>query len=278
MGDPLLRFGIAPPNWGAFGNPRHAAELASVAEQAGWHGYFTWDGLAVKDDPPPTYDPWVILASVAAATERIRIGTCVAVVPRYKPHLLAMTLASLDVLSGGRLILGVGVGDWSAPRAFEAFGEPKDPHTRAEMLDEALDIITRLWYGEAVKHHGKHYVVDDFALTATPVQEPRIPIWVGGDSGAAMRRAARWDGWIGPDDDPFDTSPEDVSSVRRRLEEAGASTDSFDIAWGGQTTPKHADLVSLYSTAGATWWIEILLGEREEILARVAVGSPSTNK
>lgn len=71
MGDVALRFGIAPPNWGAFGNPRHAAELASIAEQAGWHGYFTWDGLPVKDDALRTYDPWVILASVAAATEQI---------------------------------------------------------------------------------------------------------------------------------------------------------------------------------------------------------------
>jgi alkanesulfonate monooxygenase SsuD/methylene tetrahydromethanopterin reductase-like flavin-dependent oxidoreductase (luciferase family) len=86
MDNPPLRFGIAPPNWGVFGNPHHAAELASVAERAGWHGYFTWDGLPVKDNPPPIYDPWVILASVAAATELIRIGTCVAVVPRYKPH------------------------------------------------------------------------------------------------------------------------------------------------------------------------------------------------
>jgi hypothetical protein len=99
MDNPPLRFGIAPPNWGVFGNPHHAAELASVAERAGWHGYFTWDGLPVKDNPPPIYDPWVILASVAAATELIRIGTCVAVVPRYKPHLLAMRV--LQLLPGG---------------------------------------------------------------------------------------------------------------------------------------------------------------------------------
>jgi alkanesulfonate monooxygenase SsuD/methylene tetrahydromethanopterin reductase-like flavin-dependent oxidoreductase (luciferase family) len=71
MDNPPLRFGIAPPNWGVFGNPHHAAELASVAERAGWHGYFTWDGLPVKDNPPPIYDPWVILTSVAAATELI---------------------------------------------------------------------------------------------------------------------------------------------------------------------------------------------------------------
>ena len=216
----------------------------------------------------------MILASVATATARIRIGTCVAVVPRYKPHLLAMRLASLDVLSEGRLILGVGVGDWSAPRAFETFGEPRDPHARGEMLDEALEVITRLWTGDEVKHNGKHYVVDGFALTALPVQRPRIPIWVGGDSGAAIRRAARWDGWIGPDHDPFHTSPKDVSSVRQRLKRAGGSP-SLDVAWGGQTTKGDGERVSRYHASGATWWIEILLGERKEVLIRVASGPPS---
>lgn len=274
MGDGMLRFGIAPANWGAFGDPRRAAELASIAEDAGWDGYFTWDGLPVSQNPPPTFDPWVILASVATATQKIRIGTCVAVVPRYKPPLLAMRLASLDVLSGGRMILGVGIGDRSSPRTFETFGEPKDPQMRAEMLDEALEIITRLWSGEKLDHHGKHYEVDGFSLTAKPAQHPRIPIWVGGDSGAAMRRAASWDGWIGPDENPSETSPEDVAAVTGRLEKAGARLETFDIAWAGQTTPDDSHVVRSYGTAGATWWIEILLGKREEILTRVTSGPP----
>jgi alkanesulfonate monooxygenase SsuD/methylene tetrahydromethanopterin reductase-like flavin-dependent oxidoreductase (luciferase family) len=84
-----VRFGIAPPNWGPSGDPRAAVELAVVAEQAGWDGYFSWDALIVASDPPPTYDPWTILSAVATATERIRIGTCIAVLARYKPHLVA---------------------------------------------------------------------------------------------------------------------------------------------------------------------------------------------
>lgn len=269
-----LRFGIAPANWGPFGNPRDAAHLAVVAEEAGWDGYFTWDALIVKEDPPPTYDPWVILSAVAMATERIRIGTCVAVVPRYKPHLLAMTLASLDVLSEGRVTLGVGIGDWSEPRNFDAFGEPTDLRIRAEKLDEGLGIITRLWSGEKIDHRGKHYIVEDFALTAVPVQRPRIPIWVGGDSQPALRRAARWDGWIGPDDNPLETTPDDVTVVRGRLHEAGASLQSVDIAWAGKTNPGDGELVAAYRRAGATWWIEILLGGREEVHTRVADGPP----
>jgi alkanesulfonate monooxygenase SsuD/methylene tetrahydromethanopterin reductase-like flavin-dependent oxidoreductase (luciferase family) len=115
------------------------------------------------------------------------------------------------------LTLGVGIGDRG--RQFEAFGEPGDARIRAERLDEALEVITRLWSGEEVNHHGKHYTVDGYALTALPLQRPRIPVWVGGDSPAAMRRAARWDGWIGPDDDPLSGTPEDVGGVR------GAASD-----------------------------------------------------
>lgn len=270
-----MRFGIAAPNWGACGDPRFAAELASAAEEAGWDGYFVWDGLIVRKDPPPVHDPWVILAAVAGATERVRIGTCIAVVPRYKPHLLAMRLASLDILSGGRMTLGVGLGDTGARRSFEAFGEPADPRTRAEMLDEGLDLIVRLWSGEEVVHRGKHYVVDGFALTATPLQKPRIPIWVGGDSAPAIRRAARWDGWIGPDANPLDTRPQDVSDVGRRLQEAGAREESFDIAWAGRSASSDGDLVGRYGANGATWWIEVLLGEREAVAARVAEGPPT---
>lgn len=274
MMEESLRFGIAPPNWGPFGAPRDAADLAVVAEKAGWDGYFTWDALIVKENPPPTFDPWVILSAVVMATERIRIGTCVAVLPRYKPHLLAMTLASLDVLSGGRLTLGVGIGDGSVRRNFEAFGEPGDLRIRAEKLDEALEIITRLWSGEKVNHRGKHHIVEDFALTAVPVQQPRIPIWVGGDSPPALRRAARWDGWIGPDDNPLKTTPDDVTVVCGRIREAGGSPRSIDIAWAGKTELGDGEQIEAYHRAGATWWIEVLLGTRQEVLSRVADGPP----
>lgn len=269
-----LRFAIAPPNWGPFGSPRDAADLAVAAEDAGWDGYFTWDGLVVKERPPPTYDPWVILGAVAMATARIRIGTCVAVIPRYKPHLLAMTVASLDALSGGRMILGVGLGDATVRAGFAAFDEPGDLRTRAEKLDEALEVITRLWTGETVDHHGRHYTVEGFALTAVPVQRPRVPIWVGGDSPAALRRAARWDGWIGPDDEPLASTPDDVPVLRRRLVEAGAATGVRDVAWGGRSEPGDEDRVAAFGRAGATWWIEILLGDRDEALRRVRAGPP----
>lgn len=269
---PPLRFGIAPPNAGAFGDPRAAAELAMLAEDAGWDGYFSWDGLPVRPQPPAAHDPWVILSAVAVATERMRIGSCIAVVPRYKPHLLARTLASLDVLSNGRLILGVGIGD--GPSSFEAFGESGDPRVRAEKLDEALEIITALWSGEELTHRGNHYAVDGVALTARPIQQPRIPIWVGGDSVGALRRAARWDGWIGPDQDPLNATAEDAAAVRRQLESEGAD-DGIELAWGGRTS-SNRDSVAAYRRAGATWWIEVAVGSRDDVMARVAAGPPTS--
>lgn len=229
----MTRHALAVPHWGPFGDPRRTAELAPLAEQAGWDAYFTWGGFVARDEPPAAYDPWIMLAAAAAATSTIRIGTCIAPLPAYQPHVVASIVASLDVLSEGRMILGVGIGD--EPVSFEAFGQPGDARTRAAQLDEALDVITRLWSGERVDHLGEHYVVDGFTLRATPVQQPRVPIWVGGDSAPAKRRAARWDGWIGPDEDPMQATAADLRSVRAEL--LADRDEPIDIAWAGAFDP-----------------------------------------
>lgn len=263
----LVRFAVVPPNWGDVGNPVFAADLAAAAEDAGWDGYFTWDGLVLSESPPPVFDPFVILSSVAAATERIRIGTCILVAARYPPHLLAMRLASLDILSAGRLVVGVGLGDGGA--VFERFGASGESRVRAEKLDESLEIITRLWTGERLLHHGRHFTVDGFTLTALPVQKPRIPIWVGGDSKGALSRAASWDGWIGPDNEPDSKTIEDLRAITSRLADLG-SRPGFDVAWAGQP----AEDGSL-ADAGATWRIEPMMGDRDQIMRRVLNGPPS---
>ena len=268
----MIRFAVVPPNWSDLGDPEFAAELALAAEDAGWDGYFVWDGLVLKDDPPPVYDPFIILSSVASATTRIRIGTCILVPARYPPHLLAMRLASLDILSGGRLIVGVGLGDGG--EVFERFGESGDAVVRAEKLDEALEIMTRLWAGERLDHHGSHYTVDGYTLSVSPVQQPRIPIWVGGDSKAALRRAARWDGWIGPDEDPLLGTVDDLKAVRSQLDEL---TDGrrVDLGWAAETAPTSDSNAAALEEAGATWWMEPMIGSRTEIMRRVESGPPT---
>lgn len=267
-----MRFGVAPPNTGETGDPRFAAEAAAVAERSGWAGYFTWDALAVDDDPPPVFDPFIVLAAAAGATSTIRLGTCILVAGRYPAHLLAIRLATLDVLSGGRLILGVGLGD--GDDSFRRFGVDGSPAARAERLDEALDIITRLWRGETVSHHSDHFDVERFRLAVGPIQRPRIPIWVGGDSAGALRRAARWDGWIGPDDDPLSKGVAELESVRASLRRAGAG-DAFDIAWAATTDDTAAERASSLERSGASWWIEPVFGSAESVLERIRRGPPA---
>ena len=265
-----LRYGIAVPNWGLGRNPRVVAELARAAEVAGWDGYFTWDALVVRASPPPTYDPFLSLALAAVATTRIRIATCVLVAPRYAPQLLALRMANLDVLSGGRLIMGVGIGDKAA--TFEAFGAPGSARVRAEQLDETLDIVTRLWTGERVVHAGKHFTVEGFTLNPTPVQRPRIPIWVGGDSPGALARAARWDGWIGPDDDPFTKTSADLAAVRTSIGGQRSPAASFDLAWAGPTGPDAGQRPQAMANAGATWLITPATGDRDAMFRQAADG------
>ena len=274
---PRLKFAVCCPNTERFGNPRDAAALARTAEETGWEGFLTWDSLFFwRDGVSSVYDPWVVLSAVSAATESIRIGTCVAIVPRYKPQTLATTVSSLDVLSEGRMTLGVGIGFFADE--FEVFGESGNPRVRGEMLDESLDVVTRLWSGDEVNHKGTHYEVAGVAIDLNLVQKPRVPIWVGGDSPAALRRAARWDGWIGPAD-PWgkEWTPDDLASFRETIETERDTDQPYDIAWADVSQPDDGEKVESYRQAGATWWVELIdwgRGSYNEAFDRVAAGPP----
>ena len=185
-----MHYGIEVIPFGRFSDPREVVKIARIAEAAGWEGLWLWDHLVF---PWAVGDPWITLAAVASATQSMKLITGVAPLPRYRPHLLARQMTSLDLLSGGRLIFGTGLGIDSD---FTPFGEPGDAATRAAMIDEGLDLLAQLWSGEEVTHRGQFYQVDGARFLPTPAQRPRIPIWIGGDSQAALRRAARWDGWI----------------------------------------------------------------------------------
>src|SRR5207249_2164057 len=127
--------------------------------------------------------PWVVLAAIAVRTSRIRLGAMLHPLPWRRPWLFARDAATLDLLSGGRLILPVGlgaVGDEEFQRGLTNAGEPTDRRLRAERLDEGLDIVTALWRGEPVTYRGKHYRLEEFKLDAVPLQAPRVPIWVVG--------------------------------------------------------------------------------------------------
>src|SRR5579872_6746152 len=159
-----MQYGLSLPNGGECGDPRILAELAHRAEDAGWDGIFLEDYIQYINDDyhslpgAPTYDPWVALAATAMRTQRIRLGTSVTPLPRRRPWKLAREAVSVDILSGGRLTLGVGSGDSRDP-SFSHFGESMDARQRAEQLDESLDILAGLWSGQPFSYHGKHYSV-----------------------------------------------------------------------------------------------------------------------
>jgi alkanesulfonate monooxygenase SsuD/methylene tetrahydromethanopterin reductase-like flavin-dependent oxidoreductase (luciferase family) len=266
-------------------DPQELIDLGVAAEEAGFDGFFLWDHLSLANDGdgPPVVDPWSVLAVIAAQTERIRIGTMITPISRRRPAVLARQTTTLDLLSHGRVILGVGIGS-PAVGDFGLFGDETDAALRAEMLDEGLSVLDGLWSGERLDHHGKHYTVDGVRFAPRPVQRPRIPVWVGGTlpNRKPMSRAARWDGAVPItwDDDRrlARPSPEQIAGVRDQVLRERGHLDGFDLAVWAEVTedPAAVDLeLAAYQKAGATWWIETAKPEAgwlEGLRARIRAG------
>ncbi len=282
-----MRYAVCVPNLGAGGDPRVLVDLAVRAEAAGWDGYFCWDHIVVD----PTWrveiaDPWIALAAIALATTRIRIGPMVAAIPRRRPWKLARESASLDLLSGGRLILGAGLG-WPSGPEFGTFGEEQDPARRATMTDEALRILDGLWGGEPFSFTGEHYRLDSVTFRPRPLQRPRIPVWVAalrpGPEGP-LHRAASWDGFAPAVADgplPLGTFARDAARVLELRSLKGLPTVGYDMVVPG-STPGHdlaaaSDTVAGFEAAGATWWSEVVsdwLGGLDAMRERIEAGPP----
>jgi probable F420-dependent oxidoreductase len=266
-----MRYGLCLANFGTYGDPRNVVAIAEEAEAAEWEALLVWDHLSFVWGPPAA-DPWVTLAAVAARTERLLLGTNLTPLPRRRPHVLAHQVATLDVLSAGRTVFAAGIG--GVESEFAAFGEPTEARLRAEMLDEGLDVLRGLWSGEQVTHRGTHYVVDGVELKPRPVQE-RIPIWIGGNSPPALRRAARFDGWAADSESPegMRLSPDDLAA-RIAVIQAERGEEPFDVVVNGQV--QRGDPAE-YAAVGATWWLETfhdMRGSFEEALAAVRAGPP----
>jgi alkanesulfonate monooxygenase SsuD/methylene tetrahydromethanopterin reductase-like flavin-dependent oxidoreductase (luciferase family) len=258
-----MRFGVSLPCFGIGLDAAEVAHLAVLAEGAGWDGFFLWDHLfAFGPGPIDVVDPWIALAAAACATTRVRLGTLVTPLPRRRPVVLARQTVTLDRLSGGRLLLGVGSG--GGPFEYEYCGDEADPRVRAAMLDEHLALLERLWSGEPVRHEGHYYRTAGPQWSAIcyppPQQRPRIPIWVGGTwpGTRPFTRAARWDGVVPMRADGgwdvADTAA--VSAQMRALRAAAGSDGPFDIAVPGESSPGETARFAEHEAAGATWWVE----------------------
>jgi alkanesulfonate monooxygenase SsuD/methylene tetrahydromethanopterin reductase-like flavin-dependent oxidoreductase (luciferase family) len=264
-----------------YGDARTLAELASLAEEAGWSGVFVWDTLHFQADGNAVCDPWIALAAIAMRTERIKIGTMVAAPTRRRPWKMARETTTLDHLSHGRFILGVGAGDGS-DRGFTAFGEESDVRKRAKLLDESLAILQGLWSGQPFSYSGEHYHVKEIAFLPPPVQTPRIPIWIGGmwPRKGPMSRAARFDGvnvFTKRDDGTFgDLTPDEIQQLKSFMDEHHTTSGPFDIVTGGHVFDAVADehargMLRAYAAAGATWCLENIWPQRDVIDVRAAI-------
>ncbi|MEZ4863332.1 MAG: LLM class flavin-dependent oxidoreductase [Caldilineaceae bacterium] len=265
-----MKFGfVMPPD-----DAETAVTYAVEAEQAGWDAFFLSDGMWCVD-------AWLCLTAAAMQTKSIRLGTLLTPLSIMRPWKVAAQAATLDQLSNGRAILSIGMG--AVDVGFAEFGEETDLRTRAELVDEGLEIIHQLWHDNACAYQGKHYRVDTTALQVHmphPVQQPRIPIWVVGAwlRPKSMRRVLRCDGVIpimkpkGENSHPC--TPNDIRALRAWLEEQHSS--SIDIVVEGETPdddPEKAQaIIQSWAEAGATWWIESIWDAPDTRLKRLHQG------
>jgi alkanesulfonate monooxygenase SsuD/methylene tetrahydromethanopterin reductase-like flavin-dependent oxidoreductase (luciferase family) len=252
-----VKFAVNVPNFGAFAEPRAFVALARAAEVAGWDGLFVWDHI-LTDEQVPIADPWVLLTAAACETERIRLGTMVTPLPRRRPWKLARELATLDQLSNGRMILGVGIGDDSMGE-YSSFGEETDERRHGAMLDEGLEILCGLWSGMPFGFEGKNYSVRETVFLPPPVQRPRIPIFVAGrwPNRRPMRRAAKWDGVV-PVGRDGPLTPAQCREVIEFTHELRPSKEPFEVVVVkplvfGNTAANHENAAA-FEAAGATWF------------------------
>jgi len=238
-----MRFAVNIP---PFTDAATVVQIACDAEAAGWDGAFVWDHLQwASNVRPPVHDPWVLLGAIAQVTERVRLGTLVTPLSRRRPWVVAKQLTTLDHLSGGRAVLGVGLGE-PPDRDFGDFGDESDPRRRAAMLDDGLEVLDQLLRGGPVVHHSSSYDVEA-DLRPTPVQQPRPPIWVAGvvPNQRPLARARRWDGVV-PIGSRELLMPDSLADYLGDVE------PGWDVVapWApGEPAQEYAD-------AGATWLVE----------------------
>jgi alkanesulfonate monooxygenase SsuD/methylene tetrahydromethanopterin reductase-like flavin-dependent oxidoreductase (luciferase family) len=249
-----MRSGLSLPLFDPLGDPAVVARLGHETEEAGWDGFFVWDHIRWREPVRAVGDTQVTLAAIATATERIRFGPMVTPLARRRPAKVARETAALDLLSDGRLTLGVGLGSDEFASEYSITGEELDDRRRARMLDEALAILEAAWSGEPVRHRGEHYTVDAMRFLPRPVQRPRVPVWVAGYAGKPrpMRRAARYDGFFPIDFESPDELAEIVARVGALRAAAGRAPDEpYDVIVGLEPGIDPAP----YREAGATWWL-----------------------
>jgi len=260
-----LRYGVFLPDFGKALDPRSLTELAGEAEDYGWDGFFLWDHVVEWNRRTPVYDAFTCLAAIATNTKRIRIGTAVTPIPFLQPWVIARQSVTLDRLSNGRLILGVGLGGKESCD-YERFGQSGDNRVLAEKLDESLEIIAGLWSGKPFRYSGKHYLLKNSVFLPHGTQKPRIPIWIAAHwpRRGPFKRAAKWDGMIPLRYPENLIQPSELRQAIDYIKTLRGNTDNFDVAIIGSAINQRGNLeiVNRFARSGMTWWFENLYGTR----------------
>lgn len=285
-----MRFGFI----GSYGSPAQQVRLAQECEAHGWDGFFTWDGVSVDAegfDTQPTWDPFALLAAAAAATERITLGAMVFALPRRRPWELAQQVLTVDHLSGGRLVLPVGVGVPMDRALTSVPGQPETLRDRARALDEVLAWLERSWSGEPFEQAGEHVSTGTFQFPVPPVHG-RVPVWPVAVWDAAhpprrsLDRALRWDGMVpqvrGDSPEDAEAGPEQIRELTAWISEhRDGDAAPYDVVMQGRldADPAVAQRQARAATdAGATWWVESWWDPAtttpESLLARARQGPP----
>lgn len=261
--------GIFLPIFDELADPRLLGDLGALAESAGWDGVFLWDHVVYRAPIRSATDAWTAMACIAMQTSSVVFGPMVTPLARRRPHVLARQVVALDQLSGGRFVLGVGLGLDASGRELSRFGEELDDRRRAEMLDEALDLVGSLVAGEHVDHHGPHYTAADVTFEPAAVNG-RVPTWVAArwPNRRPLRRAARYDGLFVIDVDGPDDVAAAVAFVR---DERGGDMDGYDVVVNAYENKD----VAAWTDAGATWTLvdfDPFTLTLDEVRARIAAG------
>ncbi len=279
---PDLRYAVDIAPLGDLSDPRAILRLAVAAEESGWDGLSIWDSLGLSMGTVAV-DPFVALAAIAARTQRLKLITSIVALARRRPQLVVQAAGSLDRLSEGRLILGVGAG--VDPPDFEPFGDLSDQATRIARMDEAIEIVEAGLRGERLDHAGPLFQASGVVLGPSPLQSPRPPIWLGAFKPGGIRRAARLDGWIAVamsvEGSGMSLSAEAFADLVRiamaEREALGRAGEPFDVAVLGLSEGAHQRASGAFADAGATWWLESLSpmrGSLEELEVIVRSGPP----
>jgi alkanesulfonate monooxygenase SsuD/methylene tetrahydromethanopterin reductase-like flavin-dependent oxidoreductase (luciferase family) len=274
-----MKHGLFLPPFDGLADVERMADLAVLAEEARWDGFFVWDHLRYPAPVREIVDPYICLALMAARTSRITLGPMVTPLIRRRPQVVARQAVTLDRLAKGRLVMGFGIGDDYPGDEFACFGELAGPTQRGRALDEGLAIFQGLVSGEQVDITGEFFVANEVAFQPTAHRSNGIPVWTAGRwaNPAPIRRAARYQGMMVIQM----TEPEQVVELSEKLRAAGADLDHFDIAVWGQRDEKMVyredARYAQWSESGVTWF---LTGQGpydlvyDEVREYVATGPP----